>query len=124
MGSSRRTINHNRGEDPKLCVEECTLPIRDNTHNHIRQWQFEHRGFRDFYSSLGIKNQFSSPGHPQANGQMEVTNRTLLKIIKAQLDEAKGAWPEELPNVLWAYRTTTRTRHERLLSISPMAPKQ
>ena len=22
---------------------------------------------------------------------------------------AKGAWPEELPNVLWAYRTTTRT---------------
>ena len=23
---------------------------------------------------------------------------------------AKGAWPEELPSVLWAYRTTTRTR--------------
>ena len=22
---------------------------------------------------------------------------------------AKGAWPEELPSVLWAYRTTTRT---------------
>ena len=22
---------------------------------------------------------------------------------------AKGAWPEELPNVLWAYRTTART---------------
>ena len=36
-------------------------------------------------------------------------NRTLLKIIKAQLDEAKGAWPKELPNVLWAYRTTIRT---------------
>ena len=40
---------------------------------------------------------------------MEVTNRTLLKIIKAKLDDAKGAWPEELPNVLWAYRTTVRT---------------
>ena len=38
-----------------------------------------------------------------------MTNRTLLKIIKAKLDDAKGAWPEELPNVLWAYRTTTRT---------------
>ena len=23
---------------------------------------------------------------------------------------AKGAWPKELPSVLWAYRTTTRTR--------------
>ena len=38
-----------------------------------------------------------------------MTNRTLLKIIKAKLDDAKGAWPEKLPNVLWAYRTTART---------------
>ena len=38
-----------------------------------------------------------------------MTNWTLLKIIKARLDDAKGAWPEELPNVLWAYRTTVRT---------------
>ena len=40
---------------------------------------------------------------------MKVTNWTLLKIIKARLNEAKGAWPEELPNVLWAYKTTVRT---------------
>ena len=40
---------------------------------------------------------------------MEVTNQTLLKIIKVRLEEAKGAWPEDLPNVLWAYRTTART---------------
>ena len=38
-----------------------------------------------------------------------MTNRTLLKIIKTKLDKANGAWPEELPNVLWAYRTTART---------------
>ena len=71
--------------------------------------QFDSQAFRDFCSGLGIKNQFSLPGHPQANGQMEMTNRTLLKIIKTKLDDVKGAWPEELPNVLWAYRTTART---------------
>ena len=38
-----------------------------------------------------------------------MTNRTLLKIIKTKLDDAKGAWQEELPNVLWAYRTIART---------------
>ena len=42
------------------------------------------------------------------NGQIEITNRNLLKIIKTQLEGAKGAWLEELSNVLWAYRTTLR----------------
>ena len=37
-----------------------------------------------------------------------MTNRKLLKIIEAKLDDAKGAWLEELPKVLWAYRTTAR----------------
>ena len=40
---------------------------------------------------------------------MEVMNQTLLKIIKVRLEGAKGAWPEELPNVLWAYRTIAKT---------------
>ena len=30
--------------------------------------QFDSQAFRDFCSGLGIKNQFLSPGHPQANG--------------------------------------------------------
>ena len=71
--------------------------------------QFDSQAFRSFYSNLGIKNKYSSPGHPQANGQTEVTNRILLRLIKSRLVGAKGAWPEELPNVLWAYRTMTRT---------------
>ena len=53
--------------------------------------QFDSQSFRDFCSNLGIKNQFSSIGHPQAKEQMKVTNRTLLKIIKAKLDNAKEA---------------------------------
>ena len=36
--------------------------------------QFDSHGFTLFSSSLGIKNKYSSPGHPQANGQTEVTN--------------------------------------------------
>ena len=71
--------------------------------------QFDSHRFKSFCSSLGIKNKYSSPGHPQANKQKELTNRTLLKIIKARLVGTRGAWLEELLNVLWAYRTTART---------------
>ena len=71
--------------------------------------QFDSQAFRSFCSNLGIKNKYSSPGHPQANGQTEVTNRTLLRLIKSRLVGVKGVWLEKLPNVLWAYRTTTRT---------------
>ena len=71
--------------------------------------QFDNSAFRDFCLELGIKNHYSSPAHPQANGQVEVTNLTLLKIIKTWLEGAKGIWPDKLPSVLWAYRTTVRT---------------
>ena len=32
----------------------------------------------------------------------------MLKIIKTRLEGVKGIWPEELPSILWAYRTTAR----------------
>ena len=50
-----------------------------------------------------------SSAHPQANGQAEVANRSLLKIIKTQLEGANGVWPDELPGVLWVYMTMVRT---------------
>ena len=65
--------------------------------NDINSLKREHKSHGEprviqilFCSSLGIKNQFSSPGQPQANGQTKVTNQTLLKIIKVLLEGAKG----------------------------------
>ena len=71
--------------------------------------QFDNTLFRDFCAHFRIQNYYSSPAHPQANSQAEVANRFLLKIIKTQLEGAKGVWPNELPGVLWAYRTIVRT---------------
>ena len=31
-----------------------------------------------------------------------------MNVLKKRLDGAKGRWAEELPNVLWVYRTTPR----------------
>ena len=71
--------------------------------------QFDNAKFRDFCAELGIKNYYSSPAHPQSNGQAEVTIRTLKAALKTKLEDLKGKWVEYLPEVLWAYRTTHKS---------------
>ena len=68
--------------------------------------QFDNPKFRDFYAKLVIRNYYSSPTHPQSNGQAKVTIRTLKASLKNKLEGLKGKWVEYLPEVLWAYRTT------------------
>ena len=71
--------------------------------------QFDNAKFRDFCAELGIKNYYSSPTHPQSNGQAEVTIRTLKAALKTKLEDLKGNWAEYFPEVLWAYRTTMKS---------------
>ncbi|RVW58115.1 Pro-Pol polyprotein [Vitis vinifera] len=68
--------------------------------------QFDSIAFRNFCSELNIRNSYSTPRYPQSNGQAEATNKTLINALKKRLEQAKGKWVEELPGVLWAYRTT------------------
>ncbi|XP_050255241.1 uncharacterized protein LOC126701162 [Quercus robur] len=67
--------------------------------------QLDNDAFKDFCNQLRIKNHYFSTANPQANGQVEITNRSLFKLIKTRLEGAKGIWPDKLPSILWAYRT-------------------
>ncbi|XP_070049049.1 uncharacterized protein [Nicotiana tomentosiformis] len=62
-----------------------------------------------FLKDLKIKRITSSPYHPSANGQVESINKVIIQNLKKRLEAAKGNWPEELPRVLWACRTTTNS---------------
>ncbi|KAL6319839.1 hypothetical protein AAG906_036907 [Vitis piasezkii] len=53
-------------------------------------------------------NLYSTSRYPQSNEQVEATNKTLLSALTKILEGAKGKWVDELPGVLWAYRTTSR----------------
>ncbi|XP_073133646.1 uncharacterized protein [Henckelia pumila] len=57
---------------------------------------------------MKIQQHFTSVHYPQSNGQVEVTNRSLVQSLKTRLGKAQGNWVEELPSVLWSYRTTPR----------------
>ncbi|XP_060668045.1 uncharacterized protein LOC132799647 [Ziziphus jujuba] len=62
--------------------------------------QFISKGFRDLYKEWKIKLQYSSPRHPQGNGQTEVSNKSILNTLKKRLEDSKGLWVEEFQGVL------------------------
>ena len=61
--------------------------------------------FEEFLSKNGIAHRKSPPLWPQANGEVERQNRTLLKVLKIAQVEGKR-WKDELNKFLLAYRTT------------------
>ncbi|XP_058217480.1 uncharacterized protein LOC131328563 [Rhododendron vialii] len=70
--------------------------------------QFVGKELTGLCAEFGIRFFNSTPSYPQGNGQAEATNKTVCAGIKRRLDSKRGKWAEELPRVLWAYRSTSR----------------
>nr|KYP57314.1 Transposon Ty3-I Gag-Pol polyprotein [Cajanus cajan] len=87
----------------KNIITRFDIPYALVTDNGL---QFTDQKLNRFIQDLGIKHQFTSVEHPQSNGQVEAANKVILMELKKRLGDAKGAWAEELLEVLWAYRCT------------------
>ena len=70
--------------------------------------QFNSKSFRRYCCELEITNRYSTLAYLQGNEQAETVNKVIISGLKKRLDDAKGRWVEELPHVLWTYRTTPR----------------
>ena len=70
--------------------------------------QFDSKTFRKYCCDFGITNRYSTPTYPQGNRQAEAVNKVIVNGLKKRLDDAKGRWVEEIPHVLWTYRTMPR----------------
>ena len=68
--------------------------------------------FRKYCDEFEIINRYSTHAYPQGNRQVEAVNKVIVNGLKKMLDDVKGKWVEELPHVLWTYRTTTRRSTE------------
>jgi ribonuclease HI len=68
--------------------------------------QFDSQDFRDFYFSIGTKPVFALVYHLQSNGVVERVNDKIFTAIKKRLlDDKKGKWADQLPEVVWALNT-------------------
>ncbi|XP_021725327.1 uncharacterized protein LOC110692606 [Chenopodium quinoa] len=71
--------------------------------------QFETDHLRDYLSYQGIAHCFTSNRCPKANGQVEAYNKLISNVIKRNLEKAGRLWADELVNVLWSIRMTTKS---------------
>ncbi|BHF58737.1 hypothetical protein SprV_0100169200 [Sparganum proliferum] len=72
--------------------------------------QFESRLMGELCELLHIRKSRSTPWHPQGNGQVERTNRTLRGLIQSFVNGCPGSsWDVALPQCLLAYRSATHS---------------
>ncbi|XP_075498803.1 uncharacterized protein LOC142537118 [Primulina tabacum] len=68
--------------------------------------QFQGKEITSWCRKMKITQSFTSVAYHQANGQTEVVNRVIVQALKTRLQGKGKDWVEELPSILWAYRTT------------------
>jgi len=68
--------------------------------------QFTSRLVQEITKKYQIKHRRSTPYHPQANGQVESTNKTLEGIMTKIVATNRKNWANKLNEALWAYRIT------------------
>ncbi|KAH9651058.1 Endonuclease [Citrus sinensis] len=57
----------------------------------------------------GVRHKIATTYHPQSNGQAEVSNREIKKILEKMVNPTRNDWSLHLHDSLWAYRTTYKT---------------
>ena len=69
---------------------------------------FQNSMMTELSTSLGFKQEHSSPYYPQKNGQVEVVNKALKHILQKMVDKNWSNWHIMLYLTLWDYRTSVK----------------
>lgn len=71
---------------------------------------FNNKQFESLVAKYGVHDhRVTTPYHPQANGQVELSNREIKYILEKVVSKTRSDWSTKLTDSLWAYRTAYKT---------------
>ena len=70
---------------------------------------FANKVFDKLMRKYGIKHIISLAYHPQTNGQDEISNKEIKKILEKTISSSRRDWSLKFDDALWAYRTAFKT---------------
>ena len=66
---------------------------------------FCNRTMHALLKKYGVVHRVSTPYHPQTNGQAEISNREIKRILEKIVQPSRKDWSTRLDDALWAHRT-------------------
>ena len=71
---------------------------------------FNNAQLEGIFAKYGVhSHRVTTPYHPQANGQVELSNREIKHILEKVVSSTRSNWSAKLPEALWAYKTAFKT---------------
>jgi len=74
-----------------------------------RGTHFCNKIIENLFKKMGVLHKTSTAYHPQTNGQAEVSNREVKRILERVVRPDGKNWSSRLEEALWAYRTAFKT---------------
>nr|GEU95603.1 reverse transcriptase domain-containing protein [Tanacetum cinerariifolium] len=96
-------------DQQEVTIDQITQPerIRRKPHSPAHMERLLIAACLMGYAMLQAR--FRAPYHPQTNGQVEVSNHGLKRILERAVGEYYASWSDKLDDALWAFRTAYTT---------------
>nr|GEZ26560.1 reverse transcriptase domain-containing protein [Tanacetum cinerariifolium] len=96
-----------KGLNPEICTHKILM--EDDFKPAVQHQRRVNPKIHEVMLKYGVTHRLATAYHLQTSGQVEVSNRGLIRILERTVGENRASWSDNLDDALWAFRTAFKT---------------